>query len=198
MTVDAESDLNMRMVAAGVRSGWMTSDWTVEYTESLLKRMQLDTHLAVHAIDIRGKVPMQGVLVVQRRPHPSTAASSAAARPLHRPKLQSRSGASTTAAYPGTLRSHEAVATALGIPCGSRTAWHDPSLCHAFIVWASPPTKVKCKAQHYDDGAITITSFWCASRADGMRWCRAFIRRAAAFVDARGMELHFQTTSTIQ
>lgn len=166
----SEADLNIRMVAAGLRPGWLTDDLTVTASRALLKRMGLDGTLAVRTVKVGGPVPLKGALIVPRAPGASMA----------------------------MLRSHRAVAAALGIPCGSRTAWMDPTLCHAFIVWAAPPWKVKCKAKPYERGAVYVTSFWCASRADGIRWCKAFIRRAADFVRAEGLELHFETTTTIQ
>lgn len=167
---DVEADLNIRMVAAGLRPGWLTTDWSVTATRAALKRMGLDGTLAVRAVKVGGPVRLQGALVVAR----------------------------VTGGSMATLRSHRAVAMALGIPCGARAAWMDPNLCHAFIVWAAPPRKVKCKAKPYERDAVYVTSFWCASRADGIRWCKAFIRRAAAFVHAEGLELHFETTTTIQ
>jgi len=162
-----EHDLNIRMVAAGVRAGWLT-DWTVGASRVVLKRMGLSDTLAVRAVNVGGPTRIRGALIV----------------PV---------GGSMT-----VLRTHNAVATALGIPCGSRTAWMDPSLCHAFIVWAAPPTKVKCKAMPFERGAVYVTSFWCASRTEGMRWCKAFIRRADAFISSEGLELHFQTMTTVQ
>ena len=167
---DTEAELNIRMVEARVRPGWLTPAWTVRAARAVLRRMGLDNILAVRAVKVGGVIRLQGALIVAR----------GAGNPMT------------------MLRSHEAVATALGIPCGARAAWMEPGLCHAFIVWAALPSRLGCKAQPFDDGAIRITSFWCASRADGMRWCKAFARRAGAFVRTAGLELFFQTTTTHQ
>lgn len=154
-------ELNIHMVAAGIRPGWLT-DWTVEKSLKVLKRMKLADVLTARDVQVEGKLPLQGSLIA----------------PIGKMS---------------TLTSHKAIASSLGIPCGSRQAWMDPKLRHAFIVWANRPCVGQCNPRHDDEGAIYITSFWCASRAVGLRWCKTFVKRAGAFVRNEGLEIYFES-----
>jgi hypothetical protein len=72
-------------------------------------------------------------------------------------------------------QTHESLARVLGIPCGSRLAYEDTSLCHAFIVFLRPLDM--CRTVYKN----VVTSFWCSSLAEGKAWCREFARKATAY-----------------
>lgn len=113
------AELNMGLVAAGVRPGWL-ADFT---TAAALRRRAARLGLAAAGLrftDVKVRGLKGSVLV--------TADEGGAAPP------------------PAAVQTHESVARHLGLPCGSASGASDPSQCHAFIVEAVPAAE--CRAEH--------------------------------------------------
>ena len=94
----------------------------------------------------------------------------------------------------GPLRlTHVELAALLELPCAARAAWDGPGLCDFFAVYAVPAATCRLRS---DDPRLYVTSFWCPDAGPGMRWVRAFARRAAAFereeLAPRGLKLLYE------
>jgi hypothetical protein len=128
--------------------------WTADdVSMATLKRKAGGMPLAMYAVAVPGAPKVSNAILVLREDD---------ATPLVR------------TAVTNTL-THVQLAELLGLPCASAKAWEDPALCYALIVEVVPIGR--CRADHKN----YVTSFWCAERAQVLRWVAAFKRKSAVF-----------------